>query len=132
MARAHSERLQACAILVPILRQEGSLSQAFGSGWQAPTGLSAALIQELSYGVCRWYHRLHFYAHALLEKPLRAKDSDVFCLILLGLYQLYYLRIPAHAAIHETVEDAALLGGNSRSSLLIPAIPERLRGKRSA
>jgi 16S rRNA (cytosine967-C5)-methyltransferase len=110
MARAESERLQACAILVPILRGEGSLAQVFGAGWQAPDGLSPALIQELSYGVCRWYHRLHFFAQALLEKPLRAKDADVYCLIILGLYQLFHLRIPAHAAIHETVEDSVALG----------------------
>lgn len=127
MARARSERLQACAILVPILRGEGSLSQAFGSGWQTPDGLSAPLIQELSYGVCRWYHRLQFFASALLEKPLRAKDADVHCLILLGLYQLFYLRIPAHAAIHETVEDSAALGKTWAKSLVNAVLREAHR-----
>lgn len=121
------ERLQACAILEPIFRGDGSLSQAFGSGWGAPAGLSTALIQELSYGVCRWYHRLQFYAQVLLEKPLRAKDSDVHCLILLGLYQLFYLRIPAHAAIHETVEDAALLGKPWAKSLVNAVLREAQR-----
>ena len=127
MARAQSERLYACAILVVILRHEGSLSQAFGAGSQVPVGLSSALIQELSYGVCRWYHRLHFYAQALLEKPLRAKDSDVYCLILLGLYQLFYLRIPAHAAIHETVEDAAALGKPWAKNLINAVLREAQR-----
>ncbi len=127
MARQHSERLQACALLAPILRGEGSLSQAFGSGWQAPAGLSAPLIQELGYGVCRWYHRLRFYADALLEKPLRAKDSDVYCLILLGLYQLFYLRIPAHAVIHETVEDAAVLGKPWAKGLINAVLREAQR-----
>jgi 16S rRNA (cytosine967-C5)-methyltransferase len=127
MARAKSERLQACAILVPILRGEGSLSQAFGAGWQAPAGLSAPLIQELSYGVCRWYHRLQFFASALLEKPLRAKDADVYCLILLGLYQLFYLRIPAHAAIHETVEDSAALGKAWAKNLINAVLREAQR-----
>ncbi len=127
MARARSERLQACAILVPILRGEGSLSQAFGAAWQAPEGLSPALIQELSYGVCRWYHRLHFFAQALLDKPLRAKDTDVYCLILLGLYQLFYLRIPAHAAIHETVEDSAALGKSWAKNLVNAVLREAQR-----
>jgi 16S rRNA (cytosine967-C5)-methyltransferase len=127
MARAHSERLQACAILVPLLRGEGSLSQAFGAGWQAPAGLSAPLIQELSYGVCRWYHRLDFFAQALLEKPLRAKDADVHCLILLGLYQLFHLRIPAHAAIHETVEDTVALGKGWAKNLVNAVLREAQR-----
>ncbi len=127
MQKPQSERLQACAILVPILRGEGSLSQAFGSGWQVHDGLSAALIQELSYGVCRWYQRLQFYAEALLEKPLRAKDSDVHCLILLGLYQLFYLRIPAHAAIHQTVEDAASLGKPWAKNLVNAVLREAQR-----
>ena len=110
MARPQSERLHAATILALVLRRQGSLSQAFGSGWQAPAGLSAPLIQELSYGACRWYHRLDFYARALLEKPLRAKDLDVYCLVLIGLYQLFYLRTAAHAAVFETVEDVAALG----------------------
>ncbi len=122
-----SERQQACAILEPIFRGVGSLAQAFGSGWSAPAELSAALIQELSYGVCRWHHRLQFYAQVLLEKPLRAKDSDVHCLILIGLYQLFYLRIPAHAAIHETVEDAALLGKPWAKSLVNAVLREAQR-----
>lgn len=127
MARATSERLQACAILVPIMRGEGSLSQAFGSGWRAPPGMSQALIQELCYGVCRWYHRLQFYAQQLFEKPLRAKDSDVHCLALLGLYQLFYLRIPEHAAIYETVEDAAALGKPWARNLLNAVLREAQR-----
>lgn len=127
MARAQSERLQACAILVPILRGEGSLAQSFGATWQVPASLSAPLIQELSYGVCRWYFRLQFFAHALLEKPLRAKDADVHCLILLGLYQLFHMRIPAHAAIHETVEDSARLGKPWAKNLINAVLREAQR-----
>lgn len=127
MARNDSERLQACAILVPILRGEGSLSQAFGAGWQVPDGLSAALVQELSYGVCRWYQRLDFFARILLEKPLRTKDADVHCLILLGLYQLFYLRIPAHAAINETVEDSLALGKAWAKNLVNAVLREAQR-----
>ncbi|HEY0962411.1 MAG TPA: 16S rRNA (cytosine(967)-C(5))-methyltransferase RsmB [Pseudomonadales bacterium] len=105
-----SVRLQACAILGAILRNEGSLSQAFASAQTGVDGTNPALLRELCYGTCRWYHRLHFDAQALLDKPLRSKDNDVYCLILLGLYQLFYMRIPAHAAINETVDDAAALG----------------------
>jgi 16S rRNA (cytosine967-C5)-methyltransferase len=39
----------------------------------------------------------------LLQKPFKAADADVEALLLVGLYQLLYTRVPAHAAIGETV-----------------------------
>jgi len=42
-------------------------------------------------------------AEALLSKPLKAKDADIYCLILLGLYQLDCMRVPPHAVVSETV-----------------------------
>ncbi|MDY6984591.1 MAG: transcription antitermination factor NusB, partial [Pseudomonadota bacterium] len=122
-----SARLQACAVLGAILRNEGSLAQAFASSHELPDGTNPALLREFCYGVCRWYHRLHFYAQALLDKPLRAKDNDVYCLILLGLYQLFYMRIPAHAAIHETVDDAAALGKPWAKNLINAVLREAQR-----
>lgn len=65
-----------------------------------------ALLQELCYGVCRWSTKLEAYSAQLLQKPLKSKDRDIHFLILLGLYQLFELRIPDHAAISSTVEAA--------------------------
>jgi len=42
-------------------------------------------------------------AEALLSKPLKAKDTDIYCLVLLGLYQLDCMRVPPHAVVSETV-----------------------------
>lgn len=62
------------------------------------------LLQELSFGVCRWYTRLDKLAAPLVKQPFKTKDADIHALLLVGLYQLFYLRIPDHAAISETVE----------------------------
>lgn len=62
------------------------------------------LTQELCYGVMRYVVRLQAIAAKLLNRPLKKKDRDVECLILIGLYQLIYMRIPPHAAVAETVE----------------------------
>lgn len=62
-----------------------------------------AFIQELCFGVCRWYFRLDLISQKLLNKPFKSKDRDVLALLLIGLYQLIYMRIPAHAAINESV-----------------------------
>ncbi len=43
-------------------------------------------IQELCYGVLRWYYQLDFVLQTMLEKDLRSKDTDIKILILLGLY----------------------------------------------
>jgi len=65
-----------------------------------------SFLQAMCYGVCRWYYRLDALAHSLLEKPLKLKDQDIHCLILVGLYQLTEMRVPAHAVLAETVAAA--------------------------
>ncbi len=68
------------------------------------------LTQELCYGVMRYGGRLEAVVQQLLNKPLKRKDRDVECLILLGLYQLIYMRIPPHAVVAETVEALNSMG----------------------
>jgi 16S rRNA (cytosine967-C5)-methyltransferase len=122
-----SERVHCCAIVQAILQQKGSLASAFGAGLKAQPGLNVPLVQELAYGVCRWYHRLDFIAGALLEKPLRSKDRDIHCLILVGLYQLFFSRVPPHAVLHETVEEAAHLGKPWAKNLINAVLREAQR-----
>jgi 16S rRNA (cytosine967-C5)-methyltransferase len=67
------------------------------------------LAREMAYGVLRHLPPLQALAAALLQKPLKERDLDVQCLLLAGLYQLLHLRVPAHAAVAETVAAARLL-----------------------
>ena len=61
-----------------------------------------ALATELFYGCLRQRLALEFLRGQLTRKPPRAV---VAVLMELGLYQLFFLKkIPAHAAVHETVE----------------------------
>ncbi len=60
-----------------------------------------AFVQALCYGVCRQYHRLDFILNNLLDKPL--KDMEVKSLLLVGLYQLNYMRVKPYAAVSESV-----------------------------
>lgn len=131
MAHKASERSLCCQILAPLLHREGSLASALAPQLRHHDNLNGALIQELCYGVCRWYGRLHFVAQRLLDKPLRNKDSDVYCLILLGLYQLYFSRIPAHAALHETVATVELLGKPWATKLVNAVLREAQRQEAS-
>jgi 16S rRNA (cytosine967-C5)-methyltransferase len=62
-----------------------------------------AFVQALCYGVCRFYPRLDITLSHLLAKPMKAKDSDVHALLMVGLYQLMEMQTPPHAAVSETV-----------------------------
>lgn len=62
-----------------------------------------ALFRQLCYGVLRCYPKLAAIVAQLLSKPLKQKDADIFCLLLVGVYQLSEMRVPDHAAVSSTV-----------------------------
>jgi 16S rRNA (cytosine967-C5)-methyltransferase len=68
-----------------------------------------AFAQALCFGVLRHYYSLNFILNTLLDKKLKKKDGDIKALILIGLYQLDHMRIPAHAAVSATVENCKKL-----------------------
>ena len=61
-------------------------------------------VKELCFGTLRWFDQLAFILERYLDKPLKARDSDIRMLALVGLYQLHHLDTPPHAAVSETVE----------------------------
>lgn len=69
-----------------------------------------ALLQELVFGTCRWLLWLKTLYPSFLKKPIHKNDFLVECLLCVGLYQLLFTRIPAHASLNETVQAAETLG----------------------
>ncbi len=67
------------------------------------------LLQEITYGTCRWFFLLEWVLDQLMDKSLRSKDSDVKSLLLIGLYQLRFMGLPDYAVINETVTASAKL-----------------------
>jgi 16S rRNA (cytosine967-C5)-methyltransferase len=102
-------RAVAVSVLTRVLQEGQSLSTLLPHSFQGLPPERRALAQELCYGTLRWAPRLEALLKLLLAKPLKAKDSDVKSLLLLGLYQLGYMDIPPHAAVSETVAVTALL-----------------------
>ena len=66
------------------------------------------LARELCYGVMRWYEQLMFINDYLINKPV--KEVQLKLIIMTGLYQLKFLRIPDHAAISESVDLTKRMG----------------------
>ena len=87
----------------------------------------AALIQEMTYGVLRWFHELETVAALFLTKPLKEKDRDIHALLLTGLYQLRHMRVAKHAAVTETVDAAAALKKPWAKNLLNACLRSYLR-----
>ncbi len=101
-----SVRMQAAKVLAAILKQEGSLATELPSALENTPEKDRPLLQQLCYGSLRMLPRLQVISEQLLSKPLKRKDQDIQGLILIGLYQLMETRVPAHAAISESVEAA--------------------------
>lgn len=81
-----------------------SLNQALPPALERVDAKDRGLLQQLCYGALRHAPRLLALLRQLLDKPLRRKDADVQALLLIGLYQLDYMRVPPHAAVAATVE----------------------------
>ena len=89
--------------------------------------LSAAdrgLATEMVMGVLRWRSRLDDQIAQASSRSLQKLDGEVLNALRLGVYQMLYLsRIPAHAAIHESVD----LVKRARKSSAAPFVNAVLR-----
>ncbi len=121
-------RLIATQILLALIVQKKSLSQ-LRPEFEKVAIKDRGLVQELCYGVARWYFRLEFIANFFIQKPLKAKDQDIKILILLGLYQLIFMRVPDYAAISETVEVARRLHKEWATKLINGVLRNYLKNK---
>lgn len=102
-------RANAALIISRLLQQQGSLATQLPKASEQTDASSLSLLKELCYGSCRWYFSLNETLAGLLGKPLKAKDLDLHCLLIVGLYQLAWMRTPEYVSINETVNAVALL-----------------------
>ncbi|MDF2394988.1 16S rRNA (cytosine(967)-C(5))-methyltransferase RsmB [Pseudomonas sp. 3MA1] len=96
-------RLAAAKALTAVLNGKASLNSSLPIQLDKVEVRDRGFTQDLAFGTARWQPRLSALAAKLLQKPFKAADADVEALLLVGLYQLLYTRVPAHAAIGETV-----------------------------
>jgi len=99
-------RALAAQVLGQVLDEGRSLATALPPGLQRAALDDYGLLQELCYGVCRWHPQLQALLQSLLTRPLDPREHSIRALLLVGLYQLWHLRIPEHAAVAETVTAA--------------------------
>ncbi len=61
-------------------------------------------VRQAIYGIVDYRHTLETLARFCLNRPLPDYEPTILEAIYLGLYQLIYMRVPDHAAVHETIE----------------------------
>lgn len=91
---------QVAAAVVGKVLAGASLTAVLQECWRAHPTLSSqqhGAVQDLSYGVLRFYGQLDALLGLLLNRPLR--DQNLRCLLLVGLYQLQYSKASPHAVV---------------------------------
>lgn len=117
MAAADSTR-QRAAQAVAAVSEGASLSAVLPNALQGLGDQDRGFTHELIYGCLRRYHRLDALLKQLLRQPLKRRDRDIHCLLLVGLYQLTELEVKPYAAVHATVEAAKGLGKGWAAKLI--------------
>src|SRR5690554_4346807 len=108
-ASGAASRAAAALALYQVLEQQKSLSQVLPPLMESLEGRDRALTQTICYGVLRVLPQLNFIIRQLLSKPLKKDMLVLHSLLLVGIYQLLYLRTSDHAAVAATVEATVLL-----------------------
>jgi 16S rRNA (cytosine967-C5)-methyltransferase len=83
-----------------------------------PNPADRALITELIMGVLRWRAKLLYVIQQFSRRSLDSIDKRVQVILLVGIYQLLFTRIPPHAAVHETVNLCKRIRMTSASSFV--------------
>ncbi|MBN3124872.1 16S rRNA (cytosine(967)-C(5))-methyltransferase RsmB [Pectobacterium brasiliense] len=109
MKSSYNLRSIAAKVVGQVLDQGQSLSALLPAHQREVSDKDRALLQELCFGVLRVLPQLEWCIQQLMAKPLTGKQRTLHYLIMVGIYQLHYTRIPPHAALAETVEGAVAL-----------------------
>jgi 16S rRNA (cytosine967-C5)-methyltransferase len=90
-----------------------------------PDARDAGLLTELTYGVTRRRLALDFALTGVSDRRLERLEDRVLAALRVGAYQLYYSRVPARAAVGETVGAVKELG-LSRAAGFVNAVLRKL------
>lgn len=130
--KLHSNIRAICAQAIFNVLEDGqSLSTALTLSSHKIAEKDRALVQEICFGVMRVLPELNFYIHTLMSKVLTGKNRVLHYLLLVGIYQILYTRIPEHAAVGETVHAVNELKKSALKGLVNGVLREFLRQQAS-
>ncbi len=101
-----------------VIDQGRSLSDELPKRQEKLQGKDKGLLQEICYGVLRFLPELEQDVRQLMQKPLTGKQRVFHFLLIVGVYQIKYMRIPDHAAVSETVAATSILKNRHMKALV--------------
>lgn len=123
MSSSAAVRAKAAKVVADVAERGRSLDASLITD-AAATRQERGLLRALCYDSVRWYIRLETLLERLLDRPNQKLEPELRALAIVGLCQLLYTDIPAHAAVAETVAATRLLG-QPRAAGFINAILRR-------
>jgi 16S rRNA (cytosine967-C5)-methyltransferase len=114
-----------------VIRKGMTLDHALSGPGPDDSPKDRALLRELSAGTVRFAPRLDPVIAHLTDRPIDGLQPMLRALLMVGLYQLMETRIPAHAAVDQTVR-AAPACGVARAKGMINAVLRRFERERDA
>lgn len=118
-------RLQAAKILFGVL-QGSSLDELLKTVNFVDTR-DQAFVKAIVFGTCRHFFSLNARLNQLLKNPEKLANSNIHALLLIGLFQLKYMRSPSYAVVSETVNAAKVLQKKWGSGLVNGVLRAYLR-----
>lgn len=115
---AKNIRALAAKCCFSVIDQGRSLSDELPKKQELLEGKDKGLLQEICYGVIRYLPELEHDVRQLMQKPLTGKQRVFHFLIIVGVYQIKYMRVPDHAAVSETVAATSALKNRHMKALV--------------
>ncbi len=115
---AKNIRALAAKCCFSVIDQGRSLSDELPKKQDLLEGKDKGLLQEICYGVIRYLPELEHDVRQLMQKPLTGKQRVFHFLIIVGVYQIKYMRVPDHAAVSETVAATSALKNRHMKALV--------------
>lgn len=123
MSPSATVRARAAQIVAQVATHGHSLDTLLAKETRG-TPQERGLLRALCYDSVRWYLRLDALLGRLLSRPKQPLTPEMHALAIVGLCQLLYTTIPAHAAVDETVNAARVLK-QPRAAPLLNAVLRR-------
>ncbi|MBU2918429.1 16S rRNA (cytosine(967)-C(5))-methyltransferase RsmB [Psychrosphaera sp. F3M07] len=129
MNKTKNVRAEAAKCLVAVLDKGLSLSDVLPKSQANLAPKDAPLLQEICFGVLRYFPKYDSITNLLLSKKLKGKQRIFHHLIIVGLYQIDKMRIPEHAAVAETVQATVVLKAPGLKGLVNACLRNFTRNK---
>jgi 16S rRNA (cytosine967-C5)-methyltransferase len=125
-----SVRLAAAEVLLAVGRGRTTLAAELERARAPLTDRrDRALLVELTAGTLRWRNALDAIIQAASTRPPEHIDPRALAVLRVGVYQLRHLtRVPAHAVLHESVENVRALGAPRAASFVNAVLRSVTRG----